>query len=367
MSSESPEHKTVVEALALRLRQLYPAATVTCGTKHRASGRKPDIWIGHPDGREWAYEIVYGNRGIAHLRETHLRYAQAGVQDHWILWQGLQPGGQASAAAPTEQIRWVDAFSSVEQATLNDLHRVILEAQGAEVGWIYSFMLDVGETDEPLGAFVRLHLLGLELDRIEGWRGPAAVRLERHYGALPTLTFDTDGRPLAPSPDELDAAQHLADAMGLPVGDLTSPADVLRAANALVSTSEGVTALALRAILSAMETANLSEADQLEVISFLNAPGSPELKTLLGPVEPSESADPYAEAGSLEQALERATTLQAWLQSPAVPDSVRRVLIPLFSDLRPAQEFATLLHWQQESKALNAARRGELDQGRDRR
>lgn len=57
----------------------------------RPVGLKSDIYMRHPDGRQWVFVMVHGNRNPAHLTSNHLRYAQYGIHDTWILWDTLRP------------------------------------------------------------------------------------------------------------------------------------------------------------------------------------------------------------------------------------------------------------------------------------
>ena len=54
-------------------------------------GLKPDIYVEHPDGRLWAFEMIYRNAHAQHTLENHERYGDAGVRNFWILWDTLAP------------------------------------------------------------------------------------------------------------------------------------------------------------------------------------------------------------------------------------------------------------------------------------
>lgn len=61
MAGESDIHRSILEALNLRVGQLYPEAERSLGKRHQTSGLKPDLLVKHLDGRTWAFEIVFGN------------------------------------------------------------------------------------------------------------------------------------------------------------------------------------------------------------------------------------------------------------------------------------------------------------------
>jgi hypothetical protein len=80
------------EAFEKRLKQLFPESEYHYSFgKQLANGLKPDVYIRHPDGRQWAYEMVHGNSHPAHLNENHHRYQASGIRDIWILWDDLRP------------------------------------------------------------------------------------------------------------------------------------------------------------------------------------------------------------------------------------------------------------------------------------
>jgi len=83
---ESDAHRVMLEALEIRLRKLFPGSEVTLGKKIQSIGLKPDIYIEHPDGRKWAYEMIFGNKSAEHTLDNHKRYKNAGTHDFWILW-----------------------------------------------------------------------------------------------------------------------------------------------------------------------------------------------------------------------------------------------------------------------------------------
>jgi hypothetical protein len=52
----------MLEAFQIRLSKLFPESRVTLGKRIQSVGLKPDIFIEHPDGHKWAYEMIYGNK-----------------------------------------------------------------------------------------------------------------------------------------------------------------------------------------------------------------------------------------------------------------------------------------------------------------
>ena len=95
MAKEGSSHKTMVDAFSKRLRDLYPEPahkySDLFGSVVKPVSLKPDVYIKHPDGREWAFEMVHHNRHVDHLLKNHQRYVKAGIYDTWILWDDLRP------------------------------------------------------------------------------------------------------------------------------------------------------------------------------------------------------------------------------------------------------------------------------------
>ena len=171
MAGEGNIHRSILEALNLRVGQIYPEAERSLGKRHQASGLKPDLLVKHTDGRTWAFEIVFGNHSPSHLRDNHTRYAAAGVSDHWLVWEKLGPKGLRRSPPPLAQSRLWGAVDTPERYPLSLLQRRILEAQAGPVRWLFAFSVDTPELEGPKSPFISLHMIGLEAFRVEAWQG----------------------------------------------------------------------------------------------------------------------------------------------------------------------------------------------------
>lgn len=187
VASEGDNHRSILDALSLRLRQLLPDVPLIRGKRHRPSGLKPDLLVEHPDGRTWAFEVVYGNHGPGHLRDNHARYAAAGVHDHWIVWEGLGPGRAHRLRAPLTQSRLWSAMETPERVQLTQLQRRILETQSGPTRWLLTFAVDVPEVEGPWSPYLALHLIGLEVFQVVDWQGEEAVTVTSEWIPLSRL------------------------------------------------------------------------------------------------------------------------------------------------------------------------------------
>ena len=129
MAKQGAPHETMVEAFTKRLRQLHPEppAVYSFGSKVESVGLKPDIYVQHPDGRQWAFEMVHGNSSARHLLDNHRRYASHGIHDVWILWDSLRP--KVGPDHPLEQGIMPALLPDAKVYPLTAPQRAILEMQ----------------------------------------------------------------------------------------------------------------------------------------------------------------------------------------------------------------------------------------------
>ena len=216
MAGEGSPHAMMAEAFAKRLCQLYPEAEYSEGKKVRSVGLKPDVYVRHPDGRQWAFEMVHGNSHAGHLLENHKCYAQAGIQDVWILWDDLRPG--AGRQVSIDQGVMPNTLGEARDYPLTNPHRVILEMQPGDVRHLYAFTID------PLGAgrdiantaLMRAIGVGVHIYRFEGWQGQDRYAATRDYVPMLELEFAPNGSPIAPDrPGEDEMWDSLLARLGL--------------------------------------------------------------------------------------------------------------------------------------------------------
>lgn len=204
--SPDPQHQLISTALTCCLRQTCPQASITCGTLISDLGLKPDIFVAHPDGRRWAYEIINKNRAATKLIEKHQHYLEAGVSVYWVLWETLAPEKPLDGEKIARQAYWYSEALAEEprRYKLNKLQRTLAELGE---GWMYAFSVYKPLFDQVDHWMLKLMMISLDTycfspDQLKSDR----VISKSDFLPLPYLTFAEDGRPaLKPGMDELSS------------------------------------------------------------------------------------------------------------------------------------------------------------------
>lgn len=201
--SPDSQHELMITGLAHCLRQTYPSAKFSFGTKIDL-GLKPDLFVVHPDGRRWAYEMINKHAEIGHVELKHQQYERAGVQVYWLLWEDLAPGRSLDSDKVTKQLIWAteEMIEGRRQYRLTQLHRTLARL-GA--GKLYFFSLDKPLLDQVEHWLFKLLLIGLDICQISLDQLQAGqVESRWDFIPLPYLTFDDHGQPqLKPGAGEL--------------------------------------------------------------------------------------------------------------------------------------------------------------------
>ncbi len=354
MAGESDIHRSILEALNLRVGQLYPEAERSLGKRHQTSGLKPDLLVKHPDGRTWAFEIVFGNHSPRHLRENHTRYAAAGVSDYWLVWEKLGPKSPRRSQPPLAQSRMWNAMETYERYPLNQLQRRILEAQAGPVRWLYTFAVDVPELAGPRNPFFSLHLIGLEAFRVESWQGEETATVTSEWIPLPELGFAEDGRPQALHAWSDFERFTAMQALGLDPNDPLSVPDLTEQLNALTGTTDGLARLgSVNVLLQAQKL--LSEEEQASFLLELQSATTDWMQGFEDLQTPALSDDSLSDANRLEESVAKLDRVHQWLTTAPLPPLVRRVLAACIEN-SDIPYLAEQLRWQAVNPRLAMAR-----------
>jgi hypothetical protein len=188
------EHELIVTGVGRCLQTAYPMAKLTFGQVVPDLNLKPDIFIDHLDGQRWAYEVVNKNIDTRTIKAKHQKFAQAGVQPYWILWQTLGPGKFLYETLTVQSV-WVsdEVVDAPRRYELNGLQRTLARLGG---GYLYIFSVHKPflELVEHWG--LKLVMVGLDIYHFR----PDHLDEEWVEGSwdlvpLPYLVFDEQGQP----------------------------------------------------------------------------------------------------------------------------------------------------------------------------
>lgn len=159
--SPDPQHELVITAISRCLRLVYPEIELTQGRLIPDLNLKPDIYVVHPDGRRWAYEVVNKNAGIAKIEENHQTYAQAGVRDYWILWEARGPDKPLDDSILAQSM-WItdEASEGPKRYKLTDLQRALASLGD---GSLYVFVINKALQATIENLALRLGIIGLAI------------------------------------------------------------------------------------------------------------------------------------------------------------------------------------------------------------
>jgi hypothetical protein len=353
MAQEGPEHKTMVEAFARRLRQLYPesATNYSEGKVVRPVGLKPDIYFKHPDGRQWAFEMVYGNSSAAKLTKNHLRYAEAGISDHWILWDELRPRS-GPPASPDQGV--IASTLDVRQAyQLTKPQQAIIDAQTGDVRYLYAFTVDAGLASIAL---TRLLSIGLLIYRLEAPFDAEQCMGYRDFNPILNLQFQADGRPIAPDDDQdIVGLQAGLDRLGLATSPVFVPSVLMEQLEHFLQSPTETTDVLIPLLIK--QFFSQLPPDQLQDLAGLQ---SPELQAQIKALKPPAiSMEELAHASNDPAIMQRLgddiLRMQSDLDSLNLPTALRAFL----DQFMQAQQFtqaAEFMRWQEDSPALQQVR-----------
>lgn len=231
-----PEHELVVTSLSRCLKLAYPQAELSQGGRISSLNLKPDIYVAHADGRRWAYEVVNKNAGVAKIEANHEVYAQAGVQDYWILWEASGPDKPLDDSMLAQSV-WVtdEVVEGKKQYELKSLHRVLAKIGD---GALYVFGINKPMLDRAGHWALKLGMIGMLLyEFCPHQPGEGYVSGDFELVPLPLLTFDEHGKPVL-KPDAVEIPAFLQGFAAMPSDRPVFFPDILTRFDALLESPD---------------------------------------------------------------------------------------------------------------------------------
>ena len=359
MAREGAPHQTMCEAFTKRLQQLYPEPpAVYSGGRKIAMGLKPDVFIRHPDGRRWAYEMVHGNSHAAHLLDNHRRYHEAGIKDIWILWDDLRPSIGTPLSPQQGVILGVlpDQFLAQER-NLTAPQKAILAMQPPGVKVLYAFSVSP-LVKSPDIQFLDMLAIGVQIYTFQPVGQVGAYSVTKRFLSVAELEFTPDGW-LKETEKQLFTDQDFPDilnALGYDTTQTLIPAEVIQRFVDLMCTQKG-----LQGLVQLLLSRHLQQAGP-ETLAEI---------ALFRKLEAAKAIEPYQSGLSAEtsrQIYDDPTVMKALaMDTQAAKDHVEKLELPahlkqfLISllDQPILSSSAEWMQWQAENEALQKARQNE--------
>lgn len=360
---ESDAHRVMFEALEMRLRKLFPESKLTLGKRIQSVGLKPDIYIEHPDGRKWAYEMIYGNKSSEHTSDNHRRYRNAGIRDYWILWDSLAP---SSNALPTDQ-GVLEQFVEAKKRTkatklLQTLVSIHSEHMKAGKTTLYAFSLDGlnGLIENPHRA-MQVISTGITVYQVEN------IDIQRKYleytsdfVTLMELDFDENGCiKIDDKGEDGILREALLKSLGVEEQAQSFPLAYLKNLNQILLNlppriPEDVTKVYVERILK-----DATAEEILELQEFITSGGAARVTALTVPHPLSTSSTASLEnAEGVGAVADFLNKFQIALEEADFPMLLKKILLqPL--DPKRWTDIADVMQWHENSQAVQRTRNNE--------
>lgn len=359
MAKEGAPHATMVEVFGIRLRQLYPEPSTTYseGKKITPPGLKPDIFVEHLDGRKWVFEMVHGNQSATHLLENHVRYRDAGICDHWILWDELEP--KTPGAPDFHQGVFLGLQEEQREYRLTAPQRAILEMQEGDDRYIYAFTLDpFHRAEQPQTNFAQAMSIGVTVYCFKVWKdGQDNYLAQDFFVPMYQLEFAADGALVPPSEESYAAVwDQLAPVLGLSDAEGIIPAEALAKLEHVPELFAANPQAVVEALLKPyLETLSPEELQELGEFFKTSKPGD-----LLPPpfAMPSgeETILAFATPEKMQQLAEVVARTRTYLETLGLPESLKRFLM-MYMDATLLQNVGDVMTWSEDSVVLQQARK----------
>jgi len=356
MARQGPQHEAMVEAFAKRLRQLYPEPphVFSEGRRIKPVDLKPDVYVRHPDGRQWAFEMVYGNSHAEHLLGNHERYVEAGIHDIWVFWDDLTP--KSGAQPSLDQGLMLPLLGEERIYRLTSPQLAVLEMQSGSVRYLYAFALNPPDAVRKLfeTELMLTLAIGMHIYRFVDWQDQEQYPATYEFVSIAELEFASDGSFVIPRA-ELDDQQWetLFSQLGLNLAQGVIPSELLAQAEQFLLSPEKQQ----RIVRFFLETGlkQLSPQEVAEMAAFFQS----------GPAAPGLPPDSQLHTLDVTQAINDASVMQALaeetelakphLENVDLPAPLKELLLPLLNAQLLAQ-VSELMKWQSESEAVQRAR-----------
>lgn len=355
----------MVEAFTRRLQQLYPdpGTEYSFGRVVTPPGLKPDVYVHHSDGRQWAFEMVHGNKHADHLIENHARYSETDIVDHWILWEELAP--RSGKEAVPEQGIMPLILGEQKTYELNALHQAILGMQPGYVRHLYVFTINPFRPFMKGGhsfssSYLQTIMIGVDIYSFAGWNDENQYSAECDYVPVTQLEFADDGSLVAVEEDPLDeiALQPFLKGIGLDdEGGLMLLAAIERLESTILD-ADTLRSYQETRLISLAKDAEPEELAELE--TFFAAAKRGEVPAFSTELEAFSVEQLLDDPGLVAQASVEGQRLLTYLDDVAMPRILRRWIETMIAPVTLA-EVADLMDWKSQSEVLRKAQ-DESDQ-----
>jgi Competence protein CoiA-like family len=202
--SESPRHARGKLVLAHWLQQQFPRAQVTLEERLPEPSRIADIFVKHPDGRQWAVEFQCAPLDIEEWQLRHTAYRKAGILDTWIIGNNRREKQEAfieAILATTREILFLDPLVEPPDSWLrwSITRRQALEWQ---------------KTNKPdkIANQSRQAILPSNRPELGGWVGHTGYGMTL-FDSLSHIRLDPQGKLLHPQRTAMEEQRRLLQAM----------------------------------------------------------------------------------------------------------------------------------------------------------
>ena len=340
----------------MRLKQLFSDSEYCYSFgKQLANGLKPDVFLRHPDGRQWAYEMVHGNSRPAHLNENHHRYQESGIQDIWILWDDLRP--RIGVSLSMQQGVFMDLVPSeytIAESKLTAPQRCILSMQTQGVRYLYTFSVT------PLAPELNADLLnmlsiGINIYAFRALGQPGAFNVTKSFIPMIELGFNADGFPQdQPNPAfEGIELNDLLQALGYETNQPLIPSAVMQQIIEMIVIPDKHPQLLMLYLRSYLQQAPPELLAELK--SFRGANASQSLKPYNSFLDPEVSQQIFKNPSALHALANEGEAAQSHITGQSIPPVLKQFLIDVLnhSAVRSSAEW---MEWQAVNPILDEVR-----------
>lgn len=354
MPAPDPQHQLMAEAFVRRLQQLFPGAKFSEGKVVKSVGLKPDVYLGHKDGRQWAFEMVFKNGQASHLLNNHERYARAGIQDYWIFWKSLDLKSKSKRKTSLDQGMMSEFLDAPKIYKLTQPHCAVLEMQTGPVRYLYAFtdnMLDGSkvslETD-----LMKTFAIGLMVYKFEGWSGEVEYSARFEYVPLLELNFTDSGLPVAAADPKSGLFETMAKNLGWDLNNFI-PSELYSRFEHEISDPLNLQKMINAFLLAFFQSCSPEEWNEIQ--QFVTAQEQTKSTPFAHPVADMDIMAAFQKANKMEELTKVMREAQELTANLPIPSAFRR-LFNLTIDADRFDQVADLMVWQGESEELRKLR-----------
>jgi hypothetical protein len=354
MAKQGAPHATMSEAFAKRLRQLYPEPPTLYleGRVIKPAGLKPDIYVQHPDGRQWVFEMVHGNSSAQHLLKNHSRYMEHGIRDIWILWDSIRP--TAGHERPLNQGVMPALLPEEKVYPLTAPQRAILEMQTDQTRYLHSFTVSPFQPQLDASAFLSAMMIGLDVYRFVGWGGQEKYVATCDFISLSELVFNDDGTPAFPAENmNEEVMRRTLQELGLNLDASFIPTAWLAQLNQSFGSPEGWRVLATASVVNRLISLPPEEIES--VMDYLRSGAAAKLPPFTSDLTEADLSRVMDDPKLMSKIATESRRAKEYIASLDMPGPLKKLLVESIEEQGIAHA-ADMMRWQAESEVLRQTR-----------